>query len=94
MKITLFQKREVLLYNDTVQELTKKQFRIIQVLTLNIDNIVSFEKLRSYVWDDEPVDNATIRAEISRLRKVLKEDFIKSVKGVGYKVERYVNRGD
>jgi DNA-binding response OmpR family regulator len=86
--------KEALLYNDRIQELTKKQFRIIHVLSSNIDNIVTSEKLRSYVWDNEPVDNATIRAEISRLRKVLKEDFIKSVKGVGYKVERFVNKGE
>ena len=84
--------KESLFYNDTVQKLTKKQYKIIQVLSLNIDSIVTFDKLRSYVWDDEPVDNATIRAEISRLRKTLKEDFIKSIKGVGYKVERYVKR--
>ncbi len=82
--------KELLLYNDEVQKLTKKQLKIIQVLSLNIDSIVTFDRLRSFVWDEEPVDNPTIRAEISRLRKTLKEDFIKSIKGVGYKVERYI----
>jgi DNA-binding winged helix-turn-helix (wHTH) protein len=52
--------------------------------------VLSFDKFRSYVWNHEPVDNATIRAEISRLRRVLKEDFIENIKGVGYKIERFI----
>jgi len=80
----------VLLYNNIAQKLTKKQIKIVKVLSLNVNSIVSFEKLREHVWNGEPVDNASIRVEISRLRKILKEDFIKSVKGIGYKVERYI----
>ncbi|NPA74247.1 MAG: response regulator transcription factor [Epsilonproteobacteria bacterium] len=78
-----------LFYAEEPLELTKKQLDIIKTLCLNIDHTVSFDKLRDMVWSAEPVDNATIRAEISRLRKALKEDFIESVKGVGYKITRY-----
>ncbi len=81
--------KELLLYDTHPVELTKKQLLIIKLLSMHIDAIVTFDKLREYVWGGEPVDNATIRAEISRLRKSLDEDFIKSIKGVGYKVERY-----
>jgi DNA-binding response OmpR family regulator len=82
--------KNILFYNNVAQNLTKQQLNIIRIISLNVNNIVSFEKLRNYVWDSEPIDNASIRAEISRLRKTLKEDFIKSVKGVGYKVDRYI----
>ncbi len=81
--------KELLLYGSIPVQLTKKQLQIIKILSSHIDGIVTFDKLRELVWDLEPVDNATIRAEISRLRKNLKEDFIQSIKGVGYKVERY-----
>ncbi len=81
--------KNILFYNNAAQKLTKKQLGIIKIMSLNVDNIVSFEKLRDYAWDGEPIDNASIRAEISRFRKILKEDFIKSVKGVGYKIDRY-----
>lgn len=86
----VFSKNEqMLFYNNTVQVLTKKQLQIVTLLCENIGIVVDFEKFRSYVWNDEPVDNATIRAEISRFRKLLKEDFIVNLKGVGYKIERY-----
>jgi DNA-binding response OmpR family regulator len=77
-------------YFGKVQTLTKKQILILELLCHNIGMVLSFDKFRSYVWNHEPVDNATIRAEISRLRRVLKEDFIENIKGVGYKIERYI----
>jgi len=82
---------KVLFYNNKVQVLTKKQIQILTLLCENIGIIVDFEKFRSYVWNDEPIDNATIRAEISRFRKSLKEDFISNIKGVGYKIDKYFN---
>lgn len=85
-----FSKQENLLFfNKTPQSLTKRQLQILTLLCENIGVVVDFEKFRSYVWNSEPVDNATIRAEISRFRKSLKEDFIVNVKGVGYKIEKY-----
>jgi DNA-binding response OmpR family regulator len=85
---------ESLFYNKTVVDLTKKQLQILKLLCENIDKVVNFEKFRSYVWDDEPIDNATIRAEISRFRKTLKEDFIVNIKGVGYRINRYYRKND
>jgi DNA-binding response OmpR family regulator len=85
-----FSKEEkVLFFNNNSQTLTKKQLQILTLLCENIGVIVDFEKFRSFVWNDEPVDNATIRAEISRFRKSLKEDFITNIKGVGYKIDKY-----
>jgi len=85
-----FSKKEnILFYNNAPQTLTKKQLQILTLLSENIGIVVDFEKFRSFVWNDEPVDNATIRAEISRFRKSLKEDFISNIKGVGYKIDKY-----
>lgn len=88
-KYVFSKEEQMLFYNNNVQVLTKKQLQILTLLSENIGIIVDFEKFRGYVWNDEPIDNATIRAEISRLRKLLKEDFIVNLKGVGYKIERY-----
>ncbi|MBE0490754.1 MAG: response regulator transcription factor [Sulfurospirillum sp.] len=82
---------QILYFNDEPQNLTKKQLQIITLLCENIGIVVDFEKFRSFVWDDEPIDHATMRAEISRFRKALKEDFITNIKGVGYKIEKYFN---
>ncbi|WP_419770415.1 MAG: response regulator transcription factor [Candidatus Marinarcus sp.] len=80
---------KTLYFNTQPQNLTKKQLDIIHILALNINMIVDFERFRIDVWDGEDIDNPTIRAEISRLKKSLKEDFIKNIRGLGYKIDRY-----
>lgn len=40
-----------------------------------------------YVWDDIDVDAATIRAEVNRLKSILKEDFVINVRGIGYLIK-------
>lgn len=78
-----------LYYNHTPVDLTKRQMQIITLLCENINSVVHFNTFRHFVWTEEWVDNATIRAEISRFRKSLKEDFIVNIKGVGYKINKY-----
>ncbi len=78
-----------LYYKNEPQELTKKQLDIIHTLALNINMVVDFERFRLDVWDGGNIDTPTIRAEISRLKKSLREDFIKNIRGLGYKIERY-----
>jgi DNA-binding response OmpR family regulator len=85
---TFSKEKQLLFYNNNAQHLTKKQLQILTLLSCNIGIIVDFDKFRSYVWDYAPIDNATIRAEISRFRKTLKEDFIVNVKGMGYKINK------
>jgi DNA-binding response OmpR family regulator len=83
-------KENKLLYNNELQIFTKKQHSIIECLCKNIGTIIDFDIFREYAWGSDLVSDATIRAEISRLRKVLKEDFIENHKGMGYKVDRYI----
>ncbi len=81
--------KQTLYFSSEPQTLTKKQLEIIHILALNINMIVDFERFRIDIWRGENIDNPTIRAEISRLKKVLKEDFIKNIRGLGYKIDRY-----
>ncbi|MGB5793724.1 response regulator transcription factor [Poseidonibacter sp.] len=81
--------KQTLYFNGEPQSLTKKQLEIIHILALNINMIVDFERFRIDIWDGENIDNPTIRAEISRLKKSIKEDFIKNIRGLGYKIDRY-----
>jgi two-component system OmpR family response regulator len=80
--------KERLFFDNQEQVLTKKQSQIIHLLCSNIDSIVDFDMLRHYVWEDGYVDNATIRAEMHRVRQVLKEDLIESIKGIGYTLHK------
>lgn len=57
-------------------------------MALNRSLVVQYDMFRSYVWNDDYIDNATIRAEVNRVKTVLKEDFIKNIRGSGYMIER------
>ncbi len=81
-------KRRKLVFDGVDQALSQRQAQIIDLLASNLDRIVDFEMLRYYVWENAPIDNATIRAEMHRVRQVLKEDLIESIKGVGYRLRR------
>ena len=77
-----------LLFNSEEQVLTQKQALIVELFAANINKVVDFEMLRHYAWDDSPVDNAIIRAEIHRVRQILKEDLITTLKGIGYRISK------
>ena len=83
-------KESKLLFQGKEQILTKKQHLIIECFCQNIGTVISFDIFREYAWQNSFVSDATIRTELSRLRKTLYEDFIQNYKGIGYKVDRYV----
>lgn len=81
---------KTLLFDGEEQVLTHKQAQIMEVFASNVNRVVDFDMLRYYAWNDNPVDNAIIRAEIHRVRQVLKEDLITTLKGVGYKLSKKI----
>lgn len=82
------QENSTLLFNGEFQTLTKRQSQIIDLLARNRGRVVDFEMFRVYVWDEAIIDNATIRAEINRLKKSLKEDIIINIRAIGYMIDK------
>ncbi len=82
------QEHSTLLFNNEPQTLTKRQSQIIDLLARNRGMVVDFEQFTNYIWTDSIVDNATIRAEVNRLKKTLKEDVIQNIRGMGYMIEK------
>lgn len=73
-------------------ELTKNEFRILQVLMENGGHIVSRSDLMNRLWEsDSFIDDNTLTVNMTRLRKRLEEaglkDFILTKKGSGYLIE-------
>ncbi|MCJ7764624.1 MAG: response regulator transcription factor [Thiovulaceae bacterium] len=81
------QENNQLLFMGNIQVLTKRQSQIIDLLARNRGRVVDFEQFQEYVWEDTFVDNATIRTEVNRLKKVLKEDFIQNIRSLGYMID-------
>ena len=79
-------------YNDKKIDMTKNDYRIIQILMENKGSVVTREDIMERLWEnDNFVDDNTLTVNINRLRKKLQEleleDFIKTKKGIGYMVE-------
>ncbi|MGI5900993.1 MAG: response regulator transcription factor [Desulfitobacteriia bacterium] len=80
-----------LTYKNQKIELTKNEYKILQILMENIDNVVSREEIMLRLWEsDDFVDDNTLTVNIARLRKKLAsaglKDFITTKKGLGYLV--------
>jgi len=73
-------------------ELTKNEFRIIQILLENAGRVVSRDEMMQRLWEsDQFIDDNTLTVNITRLRKKLAElgleQWIVTKKGLGYLVE-------
>ena len=80
------------LYQDQKVELTKNEFRILQILFERAGKIVSRDEIIERHWDsDEFIDDNTLTVNVARLRKKLesvgRKDMIRTKKGIGYMVE-------
>jgi DNA-binding response OmpR family regulator len=67
-------------------ELSKKQSEILYVIMKYNGQVVSFDTIADYAYEDDFRDMHTISSHIRDIRKVVGPDTIKNVRGVGYKV--------
>lgn len=79
-------------YQNERIELTKNEYRILQLLMSRIGEIVSRDEIMRALWEDDSfVDDNTLTVNVTRLRKKLEEagisGYIKTKKGIGYVVE-------
>ena len=77
-----------LFYKDEEVELTQNEKYFLEILVKNIGQVVDSETLKDYVWDGKDICSNTIRTHVKKLRNKLKENFIKNVRGSGYKIEK------
>lgn len=80
------------LYQDQKLELTKNEFKILQILLENTGKIVSRESIMTRLWDsNEFIDDNTLTVNVARLRKKMEQiglgGKIITKKGIGYMVE-------
>lgn len=79
-------------YNGENVELTKNDFKILQLLMEHKGKVVSREKIMVRLWENESfIDDNTLTVNVTRLRKKLEkvglQQFIITKKGLGYMVE-------
>lgn len=68
--------------------LPRKEFELLSLLASKPGKVFAREEILNRVWGDEVVvGDRTIDVHIRKLREKIGEDFIRTVKGVGYKFE-------
>ena len=74
--------------DDEVITLAKKEFEVLMLLASQPGKVFTREEMFQKVWGySVPIVSRTIDVHISKLREKLGERFIKTLKGVGYKLE-------
>ncbi len=81
-----------LTYKGEKIDLTKNEFKILQILLERKGSVVSRDDIMIKLWEtDSFVDENTLTVNVARLRKKLEgsglTDFIRTKKGMGYLVE-------
>jgi len=75
-------------FNEEVQVLSDRQLKILLLLANNRSRVVEYDLFRENAWDNLDIEVPTIRAEINRLKKILKEDIIINIRNMGYMIKR------
>lgn len=82
-------------FNERLVELTKTEFSILWLLCENRGNVVKSDELFMNVWKEKyyEKDNNTIMVHIRHLREKMNDSgrnpkYIKTIYGVGYKIEK------
>ena len=78
---------EVYVDGDEI-DFTTKEFEMLKILMKNKGNVIKREVFLDKLWGyDFYGDTRVIDTHIKNIRKKLKTDYIKTVKGVGYKID-------
>ena len=83
-----FDKMEV--YNDgNLVNLTSLEIKILGLLFKSINKVVTRDYIINYIWDitGNDVNDNTLTVYLKRIREKLVVDLIKTVKGVGYRID-------
>lgn len=69
-------------------ELVKKEFQLLMLLSSRPGKVFSRDEIYSKIWGhDVIVGQRTIDVHIRKMREKIGEDIIKTIKGVGYKID-------
>lgn len=81
--------RMIVYKNDRMIELTSLELKLLHLLFLNINKVVSRTTILSCIWDwtGNDVDDHTVTVYFKRIREKLGTDIITTVKGIGYRID-------
>ncbi|MEZ4960845.1 MAG: response regulator transcription factor [Saprospiraceae bacterium] len=86
--LTIDKEKVLVKRGDEEIELAKKEFELLNLLVSKPGKVFTREEIFNKVWGtDVIVGNRTIDVHIRKLREKLGDDYIKTIKGIGYRFE-------
>ena len=86
--IIIDKEKYTVLYKNLKVELAKKEFKLLELLASKPGKVFTRQEILENVWGLEVVvGDRTIDVHIRKLREKINDQYIKTVKGVGYKFE-------
>ena len=86
--LTLDRDECVVIKDGITHELTKAEYKVLELFMQQPRRVFTKEQIYEYAWENEyAVDDNTIRVIISRLRDKIGNDTIKTIRGLGYRLE-------
>ena len=86
--LTIDKGRHIVLKNNVEIDMPKKEFEILLLLTSKPGKLFTRHDIYTSVWGNQLiVGERTLDVYIRKLREKLGEDYIRTVKGIGYKFE-------
>ncbi len=87
--ITIDLASHTVLLNDQVINISRREFALIQKLLENVGRVISRDQLSQtlYGWGDD-VDSNALEVHIHNLRKKFGTKLIRTIRGVGYMIEK------
>jgi len=86
--IIIDKEKHTVLYKNLQVELAKKEFKLLDLLTSKPGKVFTRQEILENVWGlGVVVGDRTIDVHIRKLREKINDQYIKTVKGVGYKFE-------
>ena len=88
-----------IVYTPTARRVTKqnkninlsgRELAVLEILMTNINHVISKSRIEEHIydWDNSEIESNTIEVHISSLRRKLGKSLIKTVRGVGYIIEK------
>lgn len=75
--------------NKTIVELSSLELKILHLLFINLNHVVTRETIleRIWEWTGNDVDDHTVTVYLKRIREKIDSDIIITVKGLGYRID-------
>lgn len=83
--------RTAFCHND-VLPLSRRDYELLSALVCNAQQVLTYELIHELLWDEEFIDaldsRNRVRCQVKRLRKKLPENFIETIRDVGFRIKK------